>query len=197
MKAGEDFDGTLLVNTLFTLDNTVLSGLYVNAVSLLDFSLKDQDREKIQLNKFIDIYQKTVTSTEVSDAIVLPMTATKSMIEAFISKTYDLFDLAQTNNNEPIRDFNRSYKESKFEKNLERLTGEITDIIYVPLSLVYLAKGNMKEEKFIPRENFQWKVISPFPLYESPNQIPEDFLGLKFEPNGLANFYDFIRSLQS
>ncbi len=180
-KAGEDFESILLVNPYFRLDPEVNNYGYAKAFGYIDIeeSLKETDPLKTKLDTIDGIIESGSQTTAKSNFLALPILVTPKEIEEFVQKTYDLFSMVREGE-EKIKKFKKLHKNVGIAKKLERLSGELIEYIYIPALLLNIAEGTSKKGTFVPKSNYEWRLLLPF--NDDPKNPWNSFVRMSFNP---------------
>ncbi|MHA1308862.1 MAG: hypothetical protein ACTSO7_16615 [Candidatus Heimdallarchaeota archaeon] len=193
LKAGEEFESYLFVNSAFNTDKSIEVGGYAKGLTFLDLGLKEKNSKKIKLEEVISSYERAEPIKRKIKEIIIPPTATNNEIQEFISKTYEMFAFATSKNVIPVKDFHKMYKNIGMGSNFERLTGEVLDRVYLPITFVEIAKAKTKKDSFEIKEEYQWKVVTQYPANEK--EPLNNFLEMELRSNELLNLAVFSREL--
>ena len=63
---------------------------------------------------------------------------------------------------EKIKNFKKLHKNVGIAKKLEKLSGELIEYIYIPALLLNITEGTSKKGTFVPKSNYEWKLLLPF-----------------------------------
>ncbi|MHA1522536.1 MAG: hypothetical protein ACTSRK_20400 [Promethearchaeota archaeon] len=181
-KSGDEFESNAYINPLFRLDERINNYGYPRAFSYIDFEdkLKENDIIKQNLTNVENMIETLELTQIPEDSLVIPIISSTKEIEQFIQKTYDLFELIKDIPGIPKQDFLQNYKDVGISKSLERLSGEFIEYIYVPAILMDIANGKTKKKEFVPKEEYQAKLLFPFNL--SSKNPWNKFLTINFQP---------------
>lgn len=191
-KGGDEFESFLLVNPFFRLDQRINSYEYPKAFGFIDIEkkLKEKDILSQNLNFIEDIMENGNKELLPPGSNVLPLITTQIEIEEFVQKTYDLFQLAKEGGSYG-GDFKKNYKNAGIAKNLEQLSGELVDYIYVPTLLLELAEGKSKKDVFQPKEEYKYRLLMPFNT--NPKNPWNSLVRMDINPDFIFRLLDQIK----
>ena len=195
-KGGDEFESYLLINPFFKLNREIDHFGYPKAFSYIDIEekLKEKDLIHQSLNLITNVIESDSTQQIQDNGIVLPEIFTQNEIEEFVQNTYDMYELVQEGASEPVANFQKNYKNIGIAKNLEKLSGELVDIIYLPALLLEYIEGKMKKEIFIPKSELKKNLLLPYNL--EPKDPWNRFMKIHFNINNIENLISFVKKFQ-